>query len=383
MQSLLYYNLSNRYIGMGKNNFKIDKVLFLVPSPKSKGGISNYYSVIQDSIQFPFEYFYRGVRKQQSRLNRPFSLFIIVFDYIKFYFKIRKGNYHPVILNTSFGKTGFWRDYLFIRIIRLFRIKHIVFFRGIDYTVLDFICEKRFNFFRNTFLQADSIIVLSDELKQRLIQLGYKRSIYIETTVVDSQILKGVSNRTITKRLSSTNFKILFLSRIEKSKGIYELLEAFQMIHKKYPQTSLHICGEGKELNAIKRQISMTESVCFRGFVENENKILEYTDAQLFILPSYHEGLPNTVVEAMAFGLPVITTPVGGITDVFTDGVNGILLKEHNPATIYSAMEQYILDLNLRISTGLLNFNYAKEKFYKEIVVERLTRIISTIEREL
>jgi len=359
---------------------KTNKVLFLVPSPKSKGGISNYYSVIKGSIKFPYEYFYRGVRKQYSWANRFFSLFINIFDYIVFFFKLKSGEFSLVILNTSFGRTGFWRDYLFIRIIRFFKMKYIVFFRGIDYTVFDNIYRRQCAPFKSTFLQADGIIVLSSELKQRLIALGYKKGINIETTVVDSDMLNGVSIDKIIEKMSSVDFPILFLSRIEKSKGIYELLESFRMIHKKYPHVSLRFCGDGTKLNTLKKQIHKTESVFFTGYIDNKNKIREYSNAQVFILPSYHEGLPNSIVEAMSFGLPVITTSVGGIPDIFIDGVNGILLKELNQTTIFNALEHYITNIGDRKDTALYNFNYAKGKFYKEDVVVRLSHIINEVE---
>lgn len=364
---------------MTYKNSKINKILFLVPSPKSKGGISNYYSVIQNNIPLPNEYFYRGVRKQDSVLNRFFSLCTILYDYLRFYFKIRNRKYQPIIINTSFGKTGFWRDYFFIHIIKYCKIKYIIFFRGIDNKVLDYIHERHLSRFKKSYFQSDGIIVFSKVLKEKLINLGYANRIFIETTIVDTKLLKDVSINTIYRNLTSKNFRILFLSRIEKSKGIYELLESFQIIKDKYPQITLHICGDGKELKTLKNHVSGNGSIFLRGFVSDRKKIDEYSNAQLFILPSYHEGLPNSVIEAMAFGLPVVTTPVGGIPDIFENEVNGILLDEITPEAIANAMEFYIKDPIKRLKTGIRNFNYAKERFYKEEVIGRLSKIINEI----
>jgi hypothetical protein len=116
--------------------------LFLVPSLSSKGGVSNYYSIIRDNILIPNEYFCRGVKIQDSKLSKFKYLFSAPFDFIRFFRKLKSGRYPVVILNTSFGKTGLWRDWVFIKIIRKCKLKYVVFFRGIDEKILEFVRRK-------------------------------------------------------------------------------------------------------------------------------------------------------------------------------------------------------------------------------------------------
>jgi len=294
--------------------------LFLVPSPGSKGGVANYYSIIRDNILIPYEYFYRGVKVQDSKFSRFIFLFSALFDYIRFFMKLKTGRYPVVILNTSFGRTGLWRDSLFIKIIRKFQLKYVVFFRGIDEKVFELVKRKYLRQFRETFLRADKIIVLADSLKEQLVNLGYTKEIIVETTVIDTDLLSEVSPEQIAAKQNAPLTNLLFLSRIEKSKGIYELVRAFLLLTEKYPGIKLRICGKGREKENIKRMVAGNDSIHFAGHVEGMTKIEEYSSGQLFLLPSYHEGLPNSILEAMAFGMVVITTSVGGIPGIFRDG---------------------------------------------------------------
>lgn len=353
--------------------------LFLVPSPRSKGGVSNYYSIIKDNIVIPNEYFYRGVKLQDSLTSRFFFLFSAPFDYIRFLRKLKTGKYTVVILNTSFGRTGLLRDWMFIKIIRKCKLKYVVFFRGIDENVFQLVRTKYLRQFQETFLQADKIIVLSVSLRDQLVNLGYKREIVVETTVIDSDLLSDESTEKITRKHELPLTNLLFLSRVEKSKGIYELIQAFLLLVRKYPDLKLRICGKGRELENIKRMVAANTSIHVAGHVEGVLKIKEYSSGQLFILPSYHEGLPNSVLEAMAFGMVVVTTPVGGIPDIFHDGINGRLLRGIDAESISSAVEHYILSPEERLKTAVLNFNYAKENFSKEVVGARLSQIISNL----
>jgi glycosyltransferase involved in cell wall biosynthesis len=353
--------------------------LFLVPSSLSKGGVSNYYSTIRNSILIPYEYFYRGVKVQDSKISRFTFLFSAPFDYIKFYRKLKTGRYPVVIINTSFGRTGLLRDWIFIKIVKKCKIKYVVFFRGVDEKVLELVSRKYLRKFQESFLKADKLMVLSDSLKVQLRDLGYKGEIITETTVFDPDLLSDVTPEQIAAKQKSPLTNLLFLSRIEKSKGIYELVQAFLLLAKKYPDIKLRICGKGRETVNIMKLAKAHTSIQIVGHVENMAKIKELLSGQLFILPSYHEGMPNSILEAMSFGLVVVTTPVGGIPDIFRDGVNGCLLKSTDAESISTAVEHYISDPEDRLKTAILNHNYAKEKFSKEVVGARLSSIISDL----
>jgi len=140
---------------------------------------------------------------------------------------------------------------------------------------------------------------------------------------------------------------ILFVGHIIKSKGVYELLDAFEAICGRFPQAMLYMCGEGDErgplMEAVKRR-------GLAGRVEMPGNILpdmvpKYMQAaDVFALPSYNEGMPNVLMEAMACGLPVIATNVGGIPAAVGDGNAAILIEPGNADEIEKTLIRLIED---------------------------------------
>lgn len=136
------------------------------------------------------------------------------------------------------------------------------------------------------------------------------------------------------------NFKVLFLSRIAYDKGIEELLNAAFILLKKGCRFELDIVGSGEfieEAMQIASNLSINDIVKFHGPVYDIERIKEYyTNADIYILPTYHEGFPRTLYEAMIFGTPIITTLVGGIPSLMRDAYN---CKSIEPKSIDSIIE--------------------------------------------
>lgn len=105
----------------------------------------------------------------------------------------------------------------------------------------------------------------------------------------------------------------LFAGHLIPTKGVHELLDAFLQTHAKRPNTFLVLCGHGPEREKLEAKASTVSSVYFAGEVPPEEISRWLRAADVFTLPSYMEGMPNAVMEAMACGLPVVTTKVGGI----------------------------------------------------------------------
>jgi len=112
------------------------------------------------------------------------------------------------------------------------------------------------------------------------------------------------------------------------------------------------------------------------GYVKGKEKIKVFTEHDVYCFPTYHdEGMPNSVLEAMAFGMSIITTPIGGIKDFFKNGKMGYLCETAKPEKIAESIETIICDKNQICDVALYNYAYAKKHFMASIVADKLLKI--------
>ena len=108
------------------------------------------------------------------------------------------------------------------------------------------------------------------------------------------------------------------------------------------------------------RRLRLSGNVRFLGWVGPEQRDQILKEADIFILPSYNEGLPMAILEAMAWGLPIITTPVGGIPEVLIQGQNGLLVEPGNVNQLSKSIQYLMQDMALRQSMGKCSRETAK-----------------------
>jgi len=122
---------------------------------------------------------------------------------------------------------------------------------------------------------------------------------------------------------------ILFLGRIGQRKGAYDLINAAGRLRDLGVQCHVTLCGDGEiaSASALLRKLNLEDMVTVRDWVGPDAKRDLFERATAFVLPSYHEGLPMAILEAMAAGLPVVSTTVGGIPEAITDGIEGLLVS--------------------------------------------------------
>ncbi len=351
-----------------------NKILILVPSPNSHGGVSNYFISLKDHFTLPCEYFIRGVRNQNSSLSRLVYPFVQLSDYLRFILRLLFNNYSLVQINTSLGKTGLIRDYLFIIILLFLKKKYVVFFRGIDNKILIWVESKWLRKFKSSYLKAEGILVLSKSFKEKILSWGFTKKISVETTVVDPSLIDKIDLVSLLEKQNSLNIRILFLSRIEKKKGIYEAIDAIKIVQNNGYQVQLFICGDGSEFERVKNDINKEPNINIKleGYVENAAKIEALNSSHIFLFPSYGEGMPNSLLEAMAFGLPVITSSVGGIPDFFENDKMGLMTNDISPNNLANLIELLITNKEKRKKIAEFNYLFAKNRFYVNKVISRL-----------
>lgn len=143
-------------------------------------------------------------------------------------------------------------------------------------------------------------------------------------------------------------FRILCAARLSRRKGFCDAISAFAQIADAYPHATLTLAGgEGNataELKAQAAQTACATRIFFTGLYTKAQSPQMYRDADVFVMPSYNEGMSNNVLEALAAGLPVIMTPTGGSHETVRDGVNGFIVPMQSPSHIAGALRTLMDD---------------------------------------
>ncbi len=333
------------------------------------GGVANHYNGLKPFWRQTVRYNVVG-----SRCKKGMGILYLPFDILRYIFLLLFWRPDLVMLNPSLAPNALKRDSLFLKIASIFKVKTMVFFHGFNLSYAETMDAQ---IFLKMFSKADAYIVLSDSFKNYLREWGVKQPIYCTTTKVDDRLL---DNMDISIRTGKVN-TILFLARIEKAKGIYEVVDTFNLVQKIYPDMHLHIVGDGTELDNLKeyvRKLNLT-NIEFTGMLSGDSLINQYKKSDIYLFPSHGEGMPTTVLEAMAFGLPVITRPVGGLVDFFENGRMGVMVDSLAAEDFLEAIQQYIDDPQLTERTALYNYNYAKEHFYASTVAGKMEDLFKRV----
>ncbi len=345
----------------------MNKILINIPGSEKGGGVLFHYLSLKKYLPSK-QYYFNSMGNNHSKTINIISLPISI---IRFTIKLFVLNPKTVVLNPSLYPGIFHRDSILLKISKLFGKRCIVFFHGWYEFYQKKISSRSFNFFYGS---SDSIIVLASEYKKQILNWEYFKPIYVTTTKVDDKL---ISNFKIEDKLIKLN-NILFLARLEEYKGIFIVIKAFQILKKNYPNIVLTIAGDGSAKNRVQQMIDeyQLNDVILLGQVSTDNLPSVYSKSDIYILPSYSEGLPASVLEAMAFGLPIIASNVGGLKDFFVEDKMGILINSFEPSEYSSAIEKFIKDEQFYKTVSYFNYKYANDNFLASKVAINLRKII-------
>lgn len=171
---------------------------------------------------------------------------------------------------------------------------------------------------------------------------------------------------------------LLTVARLIPEKGVFDLLDALAIVHRRRP-CRLIVAGIGPSCEDMIRRVaalSLGDAVEFRGYIGGTQLKRAYRDADLFVLPTYFaEGFPLSIMEAMGYGLPVVTTRARGSADYLIDGENALFVPPHDPASLARAIERLIDDDVLRANMARANGARAAE-FAPERVIPQYAEIL-------
>ncbi|MEA3335524.1 MAG: glycosyltransferase family 4 protein [Chloroflexota bacterium] len=232
---------------------------------------------------------------------------------------------------------------------------------------------------RWTLRSATRVIVLSPGWQPVLVEIadagpGFVQRVVMLSNPVDCQLIRPPDNPET--RLPN---QVLFLGDFSRRKGVRDLIAAVPQVAAAHPGVKVVICGGEPPPDLLREAVAFPEAVVFPGFVRGDDKLKLLQESSLLVLPSFAEGLPIAVLEAMAAGLPVVTTPVGGIPDIFEEPRNGLLVPPGDVTALAGAITALLDDPDLRDRMGNQNRRQALAEYDISIYVERLLELYRSV----
>jgi glycosyltransferase involved in cell wall biosynthesis len=284
--------------------------------------------------------------------------------------------YRPHILYVHFSsRASFYRKAVFVLMASLARHKIVMHGNGSEFHIF---YEQESGRWRQAFIRfvlnrAQALIVVSDQWRE------FYREIYDRSEPIVIYNAMACPDRAAS--LTESPPVILALGRLGQRKGSYDLLSAFPHILEKFPEAQLWLGGDGEvaQVDECIRQQSWSKQVKLLGWVTGEAKEQVLRQSWLFALPSYNEGLPLAILEAMGYGLPVISTPVGGIPEAVVDGVTGFLVTPGDVAAISEKLQLLLADHECRQKMGLAARQRILDRFEVRKVIDQIIAVFEKV----
>lgn len=354
------------------------KILYFVQLPPPVHGVStiNNYIVNSEYINSDFEVQTLQIKfsdkiseLQNVTIVKLIKAFVLAFRLIV---KIICFKPHFIYFSIMPVGKGFVRDFIYVFIIKHFNVKVIYHLhnQGIIKAENSIILKKMYQFTFNNSI----IIHLSESLMEK--EVGF---LYLSNTdkyivnngveIIDKVALKNVK----------TKLTLLYLSNLFPEKGLNYLIEAINILNEKNYNFNLNIIGSMRDKQSINDIIQNNKSgnISYIGEVYNSEKYNYYLNADIFIHPTTNDSFPLVILDAMQFGLPVISTNEGAIPEIINNGINGIIVEKGNIQQLADSIELLINNSDLRIRMGQSGKDKFLEKYTKTIFEENIKKIFN------
>jgi glycosyltransferase involved in cell wall biosynthesis len=335
------------------------KVLVISVSNDAKGGVASVVTTFMNSDVLNNEFDIRYLHSHDPRgvLIKYTSL---LKAYLFFPFLLLFNNFQVAHIHGSL-KGSFFRKAYFLLWLRMFSIPAI-------YQCHAAQVERYFTSLSHNQLKLVQSIFGKYQL--RLCLGSSWVSEFSRLTNQDWEVLFNPVPELALQKSAHENCNFTFMGELSERKGIHDLLNAFSQVQSSNARLLVAGNGDVEALKSLCRELNISSNVEFLGWINNQKKLELLAKTDVVVLPSYAEGLPMSVLEAMSVGLPVITTPVGAVEDAITHDLEGILVEPGN----ISEISQAISDLSNNACKRLQLGNEAKIKFlssFKDDVVAK------------
>jgi len=349
-------------------------IIMIGPSRYSKGGIASVIASYEDSglfDKFPIEYL-----STHAEGRKLLKLWVALSTGMKFIGLLLTGK--VLFLHAHVARwNSFWRKSIFMAFSLLFSCPYIIHIHSGGFRAF---YEKDCNNFQRRIIdfflrRAENIIVLTQETSQWLLSITRVDRVIVLPNFI--QIDLNHSNHVNRKK-----GQVIFLGRFTEEKGIYDLLEVLPHVIAKKPDVKLILCGDG-DTSGVKNKINQLrigKYIKLLGWVtgDEKNKVLQ--ESQVFVLPSYVEGLPIGILEAMQNACPVVATKVGGVPDQIENGLQGILFEAGDKKALELALLKLLNNEELCEQMGREGVITVKNRFSDLAVIPQLESIYKAID---
>lgn len=346
------------------------KVCMIVQDKAVKGGIaaviSGYYG---SRLEKDYKMIYVESYKDGGKLTK---LLKGIQGYIKFIKILLVDKPDLVHIHSSFGPS-FYRKLPFIYMASWAKKPIINHIHGADFD--EFYTnssEKKKRLIKKVYGKCKILVALSEEWKQRLEKIVPKEKIMVieNYSVLHEDALKE-------RCLRQSNHEVLFLGELGRRKGCYDIPSVIEDVAKDIPDVKFILAGAGSAQNetAIKQLIKekgIEQNVEFPGWVRGNRKDKLLREADVFYLPSYNEGMPMSILDAMGYGLPIVSTNVGGIPKIVHDDENGFCFEPGNVMEMGKAIENLLE--NKRLEASISSFEIVKRGYSLEQHIKKLEK---------
>ncbi len=352
---------------MKKETKIYSKVLFIGPHLDNRGGISVVLNAYRRNLP---EFHMLATNSVRGSLAGMFN-FVRTLAVLPIY---RCLGYRILEVHGANWKS--WtRKSMIIRLGKLLGIKIAYHSHGGGFK--NFVEERGVEPIRRILAKCSMVFFLSESWKEYADKTFGLGNIHVLNNMADTP----AASRDFIEREYSHPIRFVFLGWFVREKGIFDLLDVVSENADYFRSKAIIALGgryNEQQILEIIHERNISDIIDFRGWVAGEDKDKLLNDSDVLLLPSYIEGLPVSILEGMTYALPVISTNVGAIPEVLTDGLNGRMISPGDKAALFAAMKSYIEDFQLIRRQG----NAAKEKsknYTKEAVISCLTGFLESI----
>lgn len=339
---------------------------------KTRGGISTLISeILKSPLKNDFDFTYVESQAEDfGRFRKVFLALTAVFSFFgKCVFK------RPPLVYVHFGSNAsLYRETVFAFLAKLLKKRVVGHFHAGDIeNYYPFQNKTGQKIIRAGLSLCDRLIAVSDESARQLREIVPKTKISVIPNAIDTSAFNFKSDK------KSPEFvRILFVGAIGKLKGERDLIRALAILRDKKLNLKVSFLGYGAEsLQGFCDELQVSPFIEFLGAVSLEERFEFFEKADFFVLPTYAEAMPMSVIEAMAAGLPVISTNVGGIPELISDESEGFLFDCGDVSALAEKILLLAENKNLREEIGKKAREKARKNFDFEQYTKKLRNVLS------